>query len=210
LGLKEVDSSVAETVRAVGALNRDGKFAEALAAMQKLPPPVLANRLVGRLQILLATKADDQKAYRELLARFSSNLKDNPSDAFLLIDHYYFQNDYAAALRSIDIVERHVGRDGVMQLLRSSTLFLKGDYRECLAKASDAIRIEPDLQEPYTIAAKCHTGLKEFREAIAMLQSLEQKFNLRISREALAQDPHFADLVNSSEFKGHFGTGEKL
>ena len=77
-GLKKVDKQLIDQMRNVGTLQRTGKYAEALAAMEKLPEPVANSRPLLTARATAASLSGQDAAYRSVLAKLAQSYGDDP------------------------------------------------------------------------------------------------------------------------------------
>jgi tetratricopeptide (TPR) repeat protein len=196
----EADAQTLEQIKRVGALNRQGRFAEALAALQQLPPQLREQRVLLRLQIVLASKSNDEAAYRKALAGFAASYGGDPADAFTLIDHYYYQQDYEKLLQAIAIVEKRVGTDGVVLLLRSNVELARRDFPRATTLAKSAIELEPGLWAAHLALLKAHAGLGNFDAGVRGIRAWEQSVGTPVPSEVLASQPDLAEFMKSREY----------
>jgi tetratricopeptide (TPR) repeat protein len=200
LGAGEVERSVVDAFVASSRFTREGKPAEALALLETLPPKLASSRFILRRRIALANLSGDDARYFELLEQLARDYGDEPSAAFLLLDHYFTQGDRTAILRSIAAIEARVGRDGMILLLTANAHYIDGAHEEALRLATEAIEREPDLEAPYFTLASAYTMRSDFAKAVDAYKQLETRFGYAFSRDDFADDPSNAGLLSSAPF----------
>ena len=199
-GTKAIDQQAINRLRAVGDLQREGKFAEALATLQQLPDQIANSRAMLTAQASLAMLAKQEAEYRRVLAKLAERHADDPATAFMLIDHYFTSNDLPNMLRSLDTIEKRVGADGVTRQLRATAYSAAGDHINGLKCADESIRLEPDRLDGHNVRANALIGLGRYANAVAEYRDIEKKFEVQFKREDFA-DPGFAKFAASPEFK---------
>jgi tetratricopeptide (TPR) repeat protein len=204
-GTKTVGRDAIAKLRQVGVLQRQQKYSEALMLMKELPEPVASSRLMLSRQAALAMFARQNDEYLRVLARLAEKYSQEPSTAFMLIDHYYSQGNLPKTLECIDTMEKRVGMDGVTRQLRASTYLMAGDAKSSLKFADEAIRVEPDYLYAYDSRATALVSLGRFDDAVAQYRDVEKRFGLQFTREQFTSDPQYATLVASPAFKAWFG-----
>jgi tetratricopeptide (TPR) repeat protein len=144
-------------------------------------------------------KLDD--AYRSALGQLAQRYGDDPSAAFLLLDHYFFERQTDKILEAVTTIEKRVGVDGVTRLFRANASMMAGRYDEAVKFAQESIRLEPDLLDSYYSLAEGYLGQKRYPEAVATLSGAGAKFGLVFDRAEFAKDPRYAELMKSAAFR---------
>jgi hypothetical protein len=200
--IDKVDQSWLIELRKVGDLQRQGKFAEALATIQKLPDPVANSRLMLSAQASLAMLAKDDAQYSRVLEKLAEKYSDDPAAAFKLLDHYLLQKDLPNTLKSIDTMEKRVGVDGVTRYLRAAAYVMCGDAQTGLRYAEESIKLEPELMNGHDIRGSALVGLGRFADAVSQYRDMEKRFGIRFTRNIFTDNPQFSRFVTSPAFNG--------
>jgi tetratricopeptide (TPR) repeat protein len=199
-GVTAVDRSALEAFKSIGALQRAGKYAEAVAALKKLPERLAETRLVLTILATNASLAGMEAEYKRTLAVVASKYGDDPSAAFLLLDHYFYENQMEKAVQALTSVERRVGVDGVTTLLKANAYLGAGDFGQTIAYAKESMRLEPGRADPYHTLAAGYIGLKNYPEAVTAYKTLASEFGFAFERKAFLEDARFAEFAKSAEF----------
>jgi tetratricopeptide (TPR) repeat protein len=194
-----VDALTSANFRRIGELHRAGKYAEALPFFRKLPEPIASSRVMLTVWASTANLANVPEEYDRALSRMAERYADDPAAAFMLMDYYFTKQDSKQLLRTIDVVERRVGVDGVTRLLRSNAHLMADDLTTALKYADEAIRLEPDRLDGYDTRATDLVRLGRFQEAVDAYRSMEQQFSLEFTRDVFS-DPVFAMFIESRPF----------
>jgi tetratricopeptide (TPR) repeat protein len=199
MGVQSIDPGVLESIRQLGVLQRQGKFAEALASSEKWPPAIRDSKVMRKVRLQLATAANDTAAYQRIVAALDAPTLDDPGDAVMLIDYYFRKQQYPQALRAIGVVERWSGKDGMTQLMSANANCTNKDYANCIASAQEAIRVEPEMEDPYWVLAQAYASSNDYASTAAALRTLTQKFQYKFTAASLAKDPIYAGFLKSPE-----------
>jgi hypothetical protein len=125
----------------------------------------------------------------------------DPGAAFMLLDHYFKQQDMPKLLKAIDAVEQRVGADGITSIMRSNAYFQVKDVTNALKYAEESIRLEPDRLDPYDVRATYLVNLGRFPEAVTAYREIETRFGVKFSREIFVDEPSFEKFVASAAFR---------
>ena len=199
--VEKVDQTAVTKLRKIGELQRAGKYAEALAALQQLPPQFANARIMLSMQASMALLAKDDDAYSRVLAKLAEKYSDDPAAAFKLVDHYLLQKDLPNTLKAIDTMEKRVGVDGVTNYLRAAAYIVSDDFGSGLKYAEQSIKLEPDRMNGYDMRASALVGLGRFPEAVDQYRDIEKRFEVQLTRQIFEEDPKFAKFVASPAFK---------
>jgi len=199
-GVDRVEHSTVKKLRQAGDFHRQGKYAEVLAVLRELPEPVANSRIMLTSQATMAVLSKQESEYARILATLARKYSNEPSTAFMLIDHYFNEKDLPHMLESIDTVEKRVGMDGVTRLLRGSAYFVAEDFNQALKHIDEAIKLEPDRLAAFDSRATTLVRLGRFDDAVAQFRGMEQQFSLRFTRENFGT-AEFAKFTASRQFE---------
>jgi tetratricopeptide (TPR) repeat protein len=199
-GVKSVDRGVLEHIRAMGTLQRAGKYAEAIAAIDRLPQPLAESRILLTNRAGFATYGQLPAEYDKSLALLAKRHGDDPSAAVMLLDYYFKNNQTARALGAIDAIELRVGVDGLTTLLRANAWLGAGEFAPAIQSAKESIRLEPKRDGGYHTLAAAFIGLKKYPDAVKTYQTLASDFGYRFERQSFLTDATYAGFVKSPEF----------
>jgi len=201
LGMQQIDQATLKRMKAIAEMRRKGDLRGAFQEMEKLPAEIADSRVILVQRASLASEANDDNAYRKVLARLEKLHGNDPAAAFMLLDHYFYAKDLNKCLQAIATIESRVGVDGMTQMLRSNIYMSSGMHKEAITHASKAIDIEPEMSDPYFTLAQSHVMLGQFGEAIEIYSTLQADFGYEFSKENFAQDATFTKFIASSQFK---------
>ena len=200
-GGQKFDPGMVAGFRLIGELQRQGKYAEALAEVRRLPAPVAESRIMLSQQLGLATFGNLSEERDRILARLAEKYSNDPAANFLLIDHYFNRKDGPRALAALDIVEKRVGIDSMTQQMRAAVYMTIGDLPNMLKHATESVRLEPDRLDALDTRATALVLNGKYPEAIEAYQQMEQRFDFKFTREVFAGDPDFNAFMASAAFR---------
>lgn len=175
----------------------DGFF----AAYDGLDPELKRNRLLMLIAVQAGSMSGDEALYRRTLADLDRYYGDDATLTFLLIDHYFFEERYDEALGAIRRFRSHIGvDDAALAMLEANIYLTQEQYPETIARASRAVELEPELENPYWALLPALSVTHRFDDAVAVLQVLEQQFYYEFEPSAFAEEPLYAGLVESDAF----------
>jgi hypothetical protein len=177
---------------------RNGRPAEALKVFQEFPPELKKDKNILMVRLQAAQAVND--------AEYSRALEDlraaHPDDAcidMISIDYYLLKKDYPRALACIDRLDKAVGGDPYVNVMRSGLHTDEQRYDLARRDAQAAIAADPTLQDAYwnlmTISLQEHN----FADTVTQLNQLEERFHIPFGD--MTELPVFAEFVKSPEYR---------
>ncbi|AMV36146.1 tetratricopeptide repeat protein [Planctomyces sp. SH-PL62] len=164
-----------DTVR-MAAANREGRSQEVLTIYDALPEELKNEKIfqVGRFNA--AQKIGDEAKYLEVIQDFARRFPGDPACDLLLLDGYVLMNQPEKALECVDRLEKVLGKDAYLKVLRGGVLTLLKRPDDAIAAYRAAIAEEPDLWPAYDALLVVTLEQKQFEELAKLLDSLESQF----------------------------------
>lgn len=200
-GIKSIDPATLKQLRYISDLRTRGDFRVAYFEMEKLPPELANSRIILTQRAGLASAFNDEERYRAMLEQLASRYSHEPATAFMLIDHYFYKQDYARCLDAIKQIEKRVGQDGMTSMLRANIYMLAKQWKEAAQSAREGIRIEPDFTGAHFTLVDALIGQEQFEEAVEQFKTLEAEFGYEFSSEAIEAEPTYAKFIKSKAYK---------
>jgi tetratricopeptide (TPR) repeat protein len=176
---------------------RTGQYDAVLTAYRGLPESLRRDRLFLVPRYTAAAEVDDNE-YQAALADFREYYPNDPSADLLMIDAYFLQNDFDAALESIDRLDRSIGGDAYLDVLRSSIHIERGEFDEARDAISRAIEAEPSLIAAYWAMLGLTLTQEDYAETARMLDLIAETFGMEFND--LTQLPEYAGFVASPQY----------
>ena len=175
-----------------------GSYADALAAYYRLPmnlqreKPFLLNRL----------RAAQQVSKQETIAAFIAFRDAHPNDSAAdlnLLYSFILAEDFVAARESLDRVEKSVGGDPFLDVLRAGFFVKESKFAEAEAAAQRAIAADTTLTDAWQMRLIAAVQTREFARTAELLTMLHKVHGIQFPD--LATLPLYAEFVKSPEYK---------
>lgn len=201
-GVIEIKKSVVNSFKALGKARQAGNYKKANEIFESLPDELKYSRILLGVGITIANFLQDDELYKKRLSQLAQYHGDNPSSAFLLLDHYFYEGNAKKALENLNTMERRVGKDGFTTLLKANLyLSLANDRSRAIALYKDAIKIEPDLEESYQALSSLYVETEEYEEAVEVLLMLEKQYQFEYMPEDFFESDENNKFKESKAFK---------
>ena len=200
-GGAKVDEATLAKIKKAGELSRAGKYAEALPLFKQLPQPIRDSRIMLLSQATTASMANLPEEYDQALTRMAQLYSDDPAAAFMLMDYHFLRKNTPEVLKSLNAMEKRVGRDGVTCLLRANAYLLSNDFANGLKHTEESIRLEPERLSAHDTRATILVHLERYQEAVDAYRGMETDFGLQFTRDVFLEDATFEKLVASKPFR---------
>jgi tetratricopeptide (TPR) repeat protein len=178
---------------------KKGDFESMYTTLQKLPEKIKHNDTV-HLMILMASSNMDEKIYRKELSIFAQNHGKNPRYAFMLIDHYFYNEQYDLVLDSIDKLLNRYKKDASLLTMKANTLFMMKEYTKAYAAVQLALDFEPEYEDAYWSGVTISLDEKNHKGAISWLKMYESQFDYSFDQDDFENQDLYKDLIASAEF----------
>jgi tetratricopeptide (TPR) repeat protein len=142
----------------------------------------------------------DEKIYRKELSIFAQNHGKNPRYAFMLIDHYFYNEQYDLVLDSIDKLLNRYKKDASLLTMKANTLFMMKEYTKANAAAQLALDFEPEYEDAYWSGVTISLDEKNHKGAISWLKMYESQFDYSFDQDDFENQDLYKDLIASAEF----------
>jgi predicted negative regulator of RcsB-dependent stress response len=177
--------------------NQAGDQAKVLKLYNALPVSVKKDRSLLTLRIFAAQKVDENE-YMKAMNDFEEWFPNDVALLLITVDRDLLQKKYDHCQRSLDAMEKKVGGDPYVDVLRGGVHLAAEDTTAAKKDYERAFKRDPTL----TVAAFARIGLalKEQDNAtiLKFLQELENKSGMAIND--LRTLPAYADFIKSPEF----------
>lgn len=200
LGVNRIDQDTLDRFMRIINYRREQNYQAAYAEMQALPDKVRNTRIMIGIAIDITHFVSEQSYINEL-KRLERHFADDPSASFLLIDYYFYENDFARGIRAIEVFESDVGVDGVTLFLKSSMASAAGKHKSSIAYATQSIELEPYLEEPYWMLVTGYLYQKNYHNVVKTLDLLGKNFGYQFKDENFQSEALYADFIKSSDYK---------
>lgn len=177
---------------------RSGQHHQALEVYNKMPESMQRDKniLILKIQATSMIGCDEHMATLEDFRRF------HPDDAcidMMSIDVHTYNEDFDKALACLDRLERSVGGDPYLNVLRASTLLLQGKDAEAKKLAGKAIEEEETLLDAYWALITVSLRQNSYDETLALMNDVESNFDVEFYD--LETIPDYAGFIESPQYQ---------
>lgn len=206
MGATNFDGEMLSRLKSGGDLMQAGKFAEVIRLCEGLPEKYRIHRMffMMRMQALMALNGTEdgkyEAAYREVLRSAPQVLGTDSTTDLLMIDLHFLNNELDEADACIERVQKVVGGDPYLKVLRANTHRMMKDYEGALKLANEAQAEEPDLYAAVDARLTIQVERKNFPGLVEELRAFKRDTGTVMDRKLLADDPQYAEFLASPEF----------
>ena len=188
---------------------QEGNPANALAIYDSMHPKWQQQKTIMQTRILAANKvtiSNLQKGqpmgddYRKAVKDFQQAFPNAENLALILIDLYIFNEDFKQAHAAVDQLDKQIGGDPYLNLLRGNIALEQGKKQAGKNFYTQLINDMPKNTTPYTSLADLALIDKDFKEVTRLLISAEENTDIRFEPDFNGADA-FNDYVASPEYE---------
>jgi hypothetical protein len=185
-------------IQQITAAVNEGRSQDALVRLKELPLELQKDKTVLLIRVRAAQQVNDT----EYAAAIDDFRRYHPGDAavdFLSIDGFTLKDQFDKALGCIDRLDKALGGDPYLNVLRSGMHMNLKDLPAAHQDAEKAIAEEPTLQDGYWTLVTVTLLEQKFDETVKTLNALADKFHLAF--KDLTTAPSFAEFVKSPQYR---------
>jgi len=136
--------------------------------------------------------------YHKAVQDFQQAFPNAENLALLLIDFYYFNEDFKQARAAVDQLDKQVGGDPFLNLFRGNLALAQGKKQAAKGFYTQLIKDIPKNADPYTSLIDLALADKDFKEVTRLLIGAENNTDIRFPTDFKGADA-FKDYVASPE-----------
>ncbi len=193
-------TSTVETINRMKNFVSQGNHEQAYAALNELPPRLSKKKSTMIVKVSVAGYLGDD-LYAAAIREYEEAFPGDPSLDLVSIDGYLMRKQYDEALASIDRLDKRLGGDPYLDIMRSSTLFEKGDYATAKKLAEQVLASDETLEDAYWNLAGIALEQKDHDEVVRILFLLEQKLGVETNPVDIGGDPAWANFVTTDAYQ---------
>src|SRR5580704_11900028 len=189
----------------MGQFVRERNWRQALNTYKELPASVQESKPAMTMRLLATQSVSDA----EYLATIDDFRKRYPNDAMIdliSVDAYILRKAYDKALESIDRVDKAIGKDPYLKVLRGNVLLREKKLNAARDMVQDAIAQDPNLLRGYYSLIDISLARHDYADAVKWLKKAE---SLGVTFGDLTVVPAFAEFVKTPEYKNWLKTHGK-
>jgi hypothetical protein len=189
----------------MGQFVRERNWRQALNTYKELPASVQESKPAMTMRLLATQSVSDA----EYLATIDDFRKRYPNDAMIdliSVDAYILRKAYDKALEAIDRVDKAIGRDPYLKVLRGNVLLREKKLDAARDMVQNAIVQDPNLLRGYYSLIDISLARHDYADTVKWLKKAE---SLGVTFGDLTAVPAFAEFVKSAEYKNWLKTRGK-
>jgi len=184
------------------------QYDQSYALFKSMDTVLKKNRIIGIVAVSSANLSGNDEYYKAALANLARYHGDDPTLAFLLVDHYFLAQNYDEAIRSLNSFQAYVGtQDAAIENLKANAFMMAGNNELAVSHASTGIRMEPDLESNYWTLFNLYSTSRQYAQAVRMGKQLEERFNYDFSPASLGKVQEYRLLTRSAAYRKWRATG---
>ena len=199
LGGVEPDKALVNDFKKIASLQAVGKLQESYDLIQTFPDELKNQKEIINTAIHLATHLSDE-LYRTELARLAKHYGNDPKSSFMLLDHYFYEEDWDDAIKAIQKTKQVWGDDGALNMMLAGIYLSAGDDAAAAKAAEHAIQVEPSFEDAYWFVLEFYAKNRRFAQSVEVLSKLETQFAYEFTADPLADDEHYIALSKSEVY----------
>lgn len=196
-GIRQYDARQEQQMGALLVALRNQDSAAAIAALDGMKE--LARESFELSMLRAGLMSVDAPGYREALEDIAQRFGDDQRTQFMLIDHHLLQEDYAAALRSVEAIQKQVGPDEENEFLRAICLQLLERPDEAVAAMRRMVEMAPSRAETHDMLTNQLVSLGRHAEAVDAMAAAALH-GVEFDPAAMRADPAYAGFLDSPEY----------
>lgn len=170
-----------------------------ITTFNSLPDAMKQSKLCLINRFHAASRLRDELEISAAVEDLRKHCGNEPGIDLISFDYYLLRKEFGKAITALDRLERSVGSDPYVDVMRGVVFLTSGDFDQALAAARSAVDREPTLMAAYFLSAKAAQLKSDFATVAEIFKTLEGMG--QVTPEAVAATPDYAPFVKSSEFK---------
>ncbi len=201
LGTSGIDKKESEQFIELGNLMKEQKYDEWLKKYTKLPNKLKYSRILLVTRILTASASGNESEYRLALEALHEKMGDDPTLSLILIDYYFYEEDYATAQDVLDKLSEHIGGDASIDAMKANIYLTSEDYAKSIKYAQKAIEQEAEYEDSYWTLMSASVLGKQYETAVVAIEKLESDFGYEIFPEEIEKAEDYKEFSKSEAYK---------
>jgi hypothetical protein len=189
----------------MGRFVRERNWRQALNIYKELPASVRESKPAMTMRLLATQSVSDA----EYLATIDDFRKRYPNDAMIdliSVDAYILRKAYNQALESIDRVDKAIGKDPYLKVLRGNVLLRERKLNAARDMVQDAVVQDPNLLRGYYSLIDISLARRDYADTVKWLKKAE---SMGVTFGDLTTVAAFDQFVKSAEYKNWLKTHGK-
>lgn len=181
----------------VNRLVKESKYREALAMLDAMPKVVQDDKLLLLVRLGVTQKLDEA-SYARTIERIRTHFPEDADLDLISIDGYIILKQHDKALAAVARLEKSVGGDPYLQILRASILSDAGKPAEARKAVEAAVADCPELITVHWILVGLTLAAKDNAATLKALKLIDERFEMEFGD--LKEVPEYAAFVESPQY----------
>ena len=175
-------------------------FAGAYRTLERFPDEFRKTRQWALMRVSYGGRIDEQ-THRAALRQLAKDFGGDPELQFMLVDHYFFEQQFDRALTAIGALERGIGgEDAATMNLRGNVLLAAKRYDDASTACRRGMQLEPDHKAAYWCLVAVGLGQNNGKIAVEGLKAYESAFAVKFNLDQLAAQAEYKQIATTPEF----------
>jgi uncharacterized membrane protein len=175
-------------------------FAGAYRALETFPESFRKTRQWAVMRVTYGGRIGDA-THRASLRYLAANFGSEADLQFMLIDHYFFEENFERALASVGALEHTVGgEDAATANLRGSILIGAKRYNDAATACRRGMALEPDHKPVYWCLVTVGIATRNGKLAVEGLKAYEKAFSMEFDLDKLGALDDYKEIAKTPEF----------
>jgi tetratricopeptide (TPR) repeat protein len=175
-------------------------FAKAFKTLDEFPDGYKKSRQWALMRVTYGGRVDEQ-THRNALRELAKNFGADPELQFMLVDHYFFEQQFDRAMGAIGALERSIGgEDAATMNLRGNVLLAAKRYDDAQKACRRGMQLESDHKPAYWCLVAVGLGQNNGKIAVEGLKAYEKAFEVVFNLDQLAAQAEYKQISATPEF----------
>jgi tetratricopeptide (TPR) repeat protein len=175
-------------------------FGGAYRTLERFPDDFRKTRQWALMRVSYGGRIDEQ-THRAALRQLAKDFGADPALQFMLVDHYFFEQQFDRALTAIGALERGIGgEDAATMNLRGNVLLAAKRYDDASKACRRGMQLEPDHKAAYWCLVAVGLGQNNGKVAVEGLKAYEGAFAVTFNLDQLAAQAEYKQIATTPEF----------
>jgi tetratricopeptide (TPR) repeat protein len=175
-------------------------FAKAFRALEDFPESYRKSRQWALMRVSYGGRVDEA-THRAALRHLAGNFGNDADLQFMLIDHYFFEQQFDRALNALSALERTIGgEDAATSNLKGNLLIAMKRFDDAAKACRRGMSLEPDHKPAYWCLVAVGIGAKNGKLTVEGLTAFEKAFGVEFDPDKLAATAEYKEVAGTREF----------
>ncbi|HVE71118.1 MAG TPA: hypothetical protein VNI54_07095 [Thermoanaerobaculia bacterium] len=191
--------AAAPRVREMTAKIREGDGKAAIEIYNTLPERLRKDKSIMLAYVMACSNTGDDELHARSLDDLRAAFPNDRGMEMMFIDANILRGQYGEALRIVDSLDRSVGGDPYLDVMRANIRLQEGDLAQAEAMAVRATERNPKREDAWWTRVNVNLSQKDFAETARLLTIIRDDLTLEI--DDLSKYPEYAEFVKSLQYR---------